>query len=304
MFVHGKAEKGDADKLKERLVPAIKTVVLRSPTGMDWDIATALGKQIEKAEVTTVVHGGCYELVCPAMFLSGKQRLFSGTSRLETHWVSLYIGENTFVLKDTTTKLSDIHAWWQNHTKLSGRDVSVYRESFFSVLPNSAPMDRKVFFPIQAKYQNGNVIHCSGAAKSQQFIDCMPVPDASALSKGIITSADLFTDPRLKEPQDTPAPAPTGFAKLDAIDAVPVGDNCKEIYKDFLKQPSPRAFYVNDSKGCGWQNAQSFTPNKSALSRCKQARPNGECRLYAVDDQVVFTPFDKPLPTAADVVLP
>lgn len=298
MMVHGTAENGDARKLKGKLTPDIKTVVLRSPRGMDWTTARDLGDTIAAANISTVLHGWCAELACPVMFLAGKNRMFSGVGRAEAHYLSLYIGNGGFVFSGTQDRVQSAMDWWLRHTKLTMRDVEVYRESVFSILPNSEKLDRKVFFPDAAHYPKGNILHCSGGAKSAALIDCMPVPDSSALGKGIVTTATLFTDPRLTEKEDTPAPAPTAFAALTDISAVPVGDNCKGIYADFLKQPSPRAFYVSEQRGCGWNNQQAFRPNKAAMDRCNESK-QGECRLYAVDDHVVFVPFSEALPAQA-----
>lgn len=297
MIIHGKAESADVAKLKEKLTPAIKTIVLRSPTGMDWATARELGDVIAAASVTTVVHGACEQLACPAMFLSGKNRMFSGASRPETHYVSLAIGEPDFVFAGTQDKLRETMSWWKARTKLKGADLEVRHASFFSVTHFSETLDKVVFFPLQAKLPNGNAMHCSGSAKSRALIDCAPIQDSDALVVGIVTTAESFTNPRLTEAADTVSPPPSGFARIDDREALPAGHSCKQFYAEYLRQPSPKAFVVNAQQGCSAANQQAFRPLQTAIARCQNSK-GSECRAYAVDDQVVFVPFDQALPNS------
>ncbi len=119
----------------------------------------------------------------------------------------------------------------------------------------------------------------------------MSVKDATALSKGIITTEELFTHPELREDSDVAPPAATNVAKIDDKPIARMGDSCVEDYKNFLRQDSPKAFVVSSKGGCNWNNAQAFRPYKSALDNCKK-RADLECRFYAIDDTVVFTPFE------------
>lgn len=299
MIVYGKAEPGDAEKFKEALSPGIKKLVLKNPTGMNFDLAREMAKTVEKAEITTVIHGGCTELVCPMLFLSGKQRQFSGARPLTAHSLTLGIGESSHVLSDSQTKISDIHSWWQRHTELTRDDLSIYRESAFAIIENRSKFDRKVFFPSGSGFSKGEVIHCSGTAKSQNLVDCHAVPGATALNKGIVTSNDLFIDERLYESADTVPPSPSGFAVLAGSLDVSSSDNCKTMYQDFLKQDKPRAFVVSNKQGCNWASL-GFRPNERAMQNClKEPLSGKECRFYAVDDAVVFTPFGTPLPATS-----
>jgi dienelactone hydrolase len=82
-------------------------------------------------------------------------------------------------------------------------------------------------------------------------------------------------------------PPPTNFAALDAADAVPfLKENGKNGYAAFLKRDTPRAFAIAPGGAWGWANGGD-DPLQRALDNCnKQAK--GACRLYAVDDSVVW----------------
>ena len=298
MLIHGKAEQGDVDKLKLALTPAIKTIVVRSPTGLEFDIAAELARVVEKADVTTVLHGECAQLVCPMLFLSGKQRMFSGVGPAEAHTLSLLMGETTHVIKGTSSNLGDIAGWWARHTTLGRAEIGKQSEGFIQVVPSHGKMDRKVFFPAQANFSKGKVLHCSGDESSRHLADCKPVLGASAIARGIVTTDEPFVDARLTEAPDIAAPAATDHAALDADLNARVSDKCVELYREFLKQDSPRAFVVSSRQGC-WSTTLGFRPRERALKACQKGQLSGkECRFYAVDDKVVFTPFEQDAPAA------
>lgn len=304
--VSGKAEVGDVEKLATKLTPAIKTVVLQWPDGWNWTLARDLAKEIEKRKLTTVAHGSCNSYTCAMMFLSGEQRMFSAAGRPEIHYVSLSFweantGSNHAITSDNST-MDDILTWWSGHTKLSGSDLRVYHASIFYTRGNTYYNDRKVFFPSEIKTPNRNVLHCAGEVQEKTgmyvwFPDCMPVKDATALSKGIVTTNERFAHASLEFKPDMATPAATGFAKLEDMPALKLSDACQTAYKDYLKHPNPRAFAVSENGNCYWASPQLTAPYSIALNSCNKAN-NNTCRLYAADDQVVFTPFDQALPEA------
>lgn len=88
-------------------------------------------------------------------------------------------------------------------------------------------------------------------------------------------------------PSPLPAPAPTDFSSLDDVEAIPyVKQAGRERYKDFLTKPFPRAFAIGDNGETGWANGGE-DPLQRALEFCHRAG-QGMCRLYAVDDFVVW----------------
>lgn len=90
-----------------------------------------------------------------------------------------------------------------------------------------------------------------------------------------------------KAPLD--APAPTGFALLDDLESLPyVGQRGRDLYSVFLSKEVPRAFAIART-GQSAYFAGQFDVMAKALQRCAELAKE-ECRLYAVNDNVVWTP--------------
>jgi dienelactone hydrolase len=87
----------------------------------------------------------------------------------------------------------------------------------------------------------------------------------------------------------TPVPPETTFAPLDDVTRLPfVRDTGREGYAKFLTQPLPRAFAIAPNGAWGWASGGE-DPLKRALDNCNR-RGQGNCRLYAVDNAVVWNP--------------
>jgi hypothetical protein len=104
----------------------------------------------------------------------------------------------------------------------------------------------------------------------------------------------------------TPAATPTAAAPvaqtspdLFNIDALPTkSGKAKEVYRDWLTKKSPRAFVLAGEEGSvamgAWglvpQNPEDpKDPTERVLQRCLKAGHNN-CKLYAVDNQIVWKP--------------
>jgi dienelactone hydrolase len=88
----------------------------------------------------------------------------------------------------------------------------------------------------------------------------------------------------IAEPQ---APAASGYASLDAVDAIPyVGPTGRDGYRRFLQQYPHRAFAVSTGGAWAWAEGGD-NPLALALDRCAHQNA-GACQLYAVDDRVVW----------------
>jgi dienelactone hydrolase len=82
------------------------------------------------------------------------------------------------------------------------------------------------------------------------------------------------------------APVPSGFAKIEEVDKVPVDQFKREnFYSRFLASKSPRAFVIGPTGSVGWATGDWAVGR--ALGSC-QARRGLRCKLYAVDDEVVW----------------
>lgn len=87
--------------------------------------------------------------------------------------------------------------------------------------------------------------------------------------------------------QPMAAPPPTDFAPLDKLESVPyVRETGKKGYTTFLTKDLPRAFAVAPSGAWGWASGGD-DPVRRALDNCNK-HGKGACKLYAVDDAVVW----------------
>jgi hypothetical protein len=74
---------------------------------------------------------------------------------------------------------------------------------------------------------------------------------------------------------------------VDAIDAVPYVDEAgRNGYRNFLHQYPSRAFAVSDTGAWSWAEGGD-DPMSVAIANC-QKQSSAPCRLYAVDNSVVW----------------
>jgi dienelactone hydrolase len=86
---------------------------------------------------------------------------------------------------------------------------------------------------------------------------------------------------------EEPAMPPTNFAALDDINAVPfVHERGRDAYRDYLTRSGPKAFAVSPSGAWSWAE-EGDDPVERVLAAC-QKNSREACRLYAVDDNVVW----------------
>lgn len=82
-------------------------------------------------------------------------------------------------------------------------------------------------------------------------------------------------------------PSASGYASIDAVDAVPYLDAAgREGYRHFLNQHPSRAFAVSAEGAWSWAEGGD-DPMALALENCRK-QGTGACRLYAVDNHVVW----------------
>lgn len=91
------------------------------------------------------------------------------------------------------------------------------------------------------------------------------------------------------------------YAALDNIDAIPyLKGSAREQYKVFLSKTGRRAFAVSPSGAWSWAE-DGDDPVYQALSDC-QKNSSQPCRLYAVDNHVVWANEAAPVTAAANPV--
>lgn len=90
------------------------------------------------------------------------------------------------------------------------------------------------------------------------------------------------------KPGVIPRPPASGFATLEQVDKIPTTDAVRQgLVQRFLNAKKPRALALGDKGAAGFSSGDWAMGR--ALGFCQQRR--GEpCKLYAVDDDVVWTP--------------
>lgn len=81
-------------------------------------------------------------------------------------------------------------------------------------------------------------------------------------------------------------PPASGFARIDDIAAVPLGEKGRARYQHYLGLPAPKAFAITE-KGGWFLRAEDTEAMQAVLQLC--AKAGTRCWLYAVDDRVVWT---------------
>jgi dienelactone hydrolase len=88
---------------------------------------------------------------------------------------------------------------------------------------------------------------------------------------------------------EPPMPQPTNFATIGDVAAVPfLSENGKRAYAEYLTKMTPRAFAVSPSGAWCWAE-EGEDPGARALATCS-AKSDKPCRLYSVDESVVWNP--------------
>lgn len=83
----------------------------------------------------------------------------------------------------------------------------------------------------------------------------------------------------------TEAPKQAGAAAIDDVDVVPyLNEKGRQGYRRFLAMKKPRAFVI--APNGSWSASSGKDPASGALQAC--GKTNEGCRVYAVDDEVVW----------------
>ena len=277
VILWGDLKDGDDRKLEEALTPDIKYLAFRNLQGGGYDTMRRMFRVVKAANLTTVIHGSC-GFTCSRVFLAGKERIFSGEGRPESH--SFRPGGAFFA--DGSASTED-YAFLKSNSDIPGSMIQDYAQQQKHTL---------LVFPSNAKFsQQVTVFGCDGKTYNSPG-NCSPLKGVSATGMKIITSDATFKSANLKEAEDLMAPPKTDFAKINDAPAIEtIHTNCKtKDYQDFLKQEKPRAFVVSKST-CYRSNSTFFRPYKLPMDDCIKAAGADNCRFYAVDDDIVFTPF-------------
>ncbi|HEY1288017.1 MAG TPA: prolyl oligopeptidase family serine peptidase [Burkholderiales bacterium] len=104
------------------------------------------------------------------------------------------------------------------------------------------------------------------------------------LSARLETPLVLTHEQRLRGHRYAVPPA-SGFARIDEVGAVPLGDKGRARYEHYLGLAAPKAFAITEKGGWYFSSANADAM-RDAMERCEKA--GVKCWLYAVDERVVW----------------
>jgi hypothetical protein len=151
--------------------------------------------------------------------------------------------------------------------------------------------------------------HTSGAAYEYPEVINVIMGRVTAMNppKPVATAHSDPSRPR-NIPQPTSAqlmePAGSGFARIDDVDAVPhLGPQGKQAYREWITRPAPKAFAMAPggayftAHGLVPQDATLPTdPTQRAMAGCAKHSKGAACKLYAVNNTVVYVREAAPAP--------
>jgi hypothetical protein len=274
-----------ADALAQ--VSGIDTVILRNSPGGDAPAGYRVGELIRVKGLRTAVSGYCYSS-CSRMFLGGKTRYFTDDYPPEYTDVGFHghYDSKGRLLPELVHRLG-LKNWIIQYS--DGKADPALVERWINI-PRNTGMAH-FYHPGLLKRHGVSAFMCQGSESTAQVFDCEPIRN-TALDLGVITSLDIVksNDQAGIRAGIPDKPRASGYARITDTKNVPlVSAAGRQEYQRFLKVKPPRAFAISPGgKFWAW-NAGTFDATSAALTRCHQ-RSQQTCRLYAVDEEVVWSP--------------
>jgi hypothetical protein len=290
LILGGAVVDGDLAKIKDALDGAktVDAIVLRNSPGGHVETGYRTGELFRERGLTTAVSGYCHSS-CSRMFLGGRTRVFTDDYPPEYTHVGFHGHyDSSGHLMSKLVDAMGLADWTIKHSDGKADRALVQR---WVNIPLSTGLIH-FFHPDLVKRDGASTFMCQGSEpRAQSVFGCERVP-GTALDLGVITSLAILksndqTEVRSVLPKWPPR---SGFAAVDDIAAVPLrSERGRQEYQRFLAADRPRAMALSpDGTSWAW-NAGRFDASVQALERCRQ-RSNQTCVLYAIDDDVVWTP--------------
>ena len=93
----------------------------------------------------------------------------------------------------------------------------------------------------------------------------------------------------------TPPPPATGFAKISDEKAIPRSkETGQQGFLAYVAAESPKAFAISTTSTAWAYTSARSNAMQAALDRCNATAKDSSCKLYAVDDAVVWDPAAAP----------
>jgi len=288
LILSGEIVRRDLDRIRQAFAEApVRTVVLRNSMGGNSWTGYRLGEFFRERGVRTLVSGHCVS-ACSRLFLGGVERRFTADYPASLTYVGFHGHYEFDRLDPGAIERYDPAGWVQRFTE--GRvDPALMRR--WLALPRRAGDVR--FYPEAAKELLGaRSFLCQGSEpRRPQQCERLTAASHTALANGVVTHEALLFSPdadRLPFVRRARAHPASGYASLMAIERLPAQPlaRARSDYRAFLDAPLPRAFAMAvDGRRWAWAGNDQHA-NERALERCGGTV---RCRLYAVDERVVWT---------------
>ncbi len=280
----------DRDEVVSMLAvnPQIRIVILRNSPGGDAPTGYHLGELFRRKSLQTAVSGDCYSS-CSRLYLGGRERYFTDDYPPEYTQIGFHghyddngdlnvLSVAELHLKDWIIRYSD------------GKADPALVERWINI-PRATGLIH-FYDPALVKVGGYSTFMCQGTELGHPPIfDCEAIPK-TALDLGVATSTTLVHSSDQQQIRRTilPTPPPSGYAAISDDTKLPgIGETGRAQYRRFLAAPAPRAFAIAPFGGA-WAWNSRLVPDAAwkALTQCAK-RARQQCRLYAVDDSVVWT---------------
>jgi hypothetical protein len=267
--------------------PEIGWVILRNSPGGHIRTGFRLGELFRDKNIKTAVSGYCYSS-CSRMFLGGRSRYFTDDFPAEYTNVGFHghYDDQGRLRADLVDEYA-LKSWIIKYSDGKADEALVER---WVHIPFARGLIH--FFPPEVLEKRGySAFMCRGDEKTPNGVfGCEPV-SRSAFDLGVVTSLEAVhsSDAEAARAALPAKPPKSGFAEIADESKVPLGSDGMQQYRRFLASASPRAFAIAPGGNAWAWVAGPFDAMTGALSRCAR-RATTTCRLYAVDDDVVWTP--------------
>lgn len=288
LILSGEVVYQDLERAKRTLDASknITHVVLRNSMGGNSWTGYRMGELFRERGLTTVVSGHCVSS-CSRLFLGGKARMFSDDFPASLTYVGFHGHYDFGKLNVEAVKKNDQVAWTKKFTdnkidpKLLDRWINIERRA-----------GDVRFYPsgVGTRWKAQTFL-CQGSESRRPNL-CEKI-STDAMKEGIVTTRETYSStdaaslPYKQREKQHPT---TRYAALEEIAKLPAKSvNARRDYEQFLNAALPRAFAISrDARTVAW-NANSARAADVALETCNKKSAN-PCRLYAVDERIVFVP--------------
>jgi dienelactone hydrolase len=227
-------------------------------------------------------HGGLTTMALGASAYPGVVGLvnFAGGLRQETcaGWESVLA--RAFGSYGKRTKIPSLWFYGDNDSYWSKETWKAMHSNYLEAVSANGTTARMVAFGNFVTDAHSMFSHPQGLAiwepELSKFLDQLALPNT-------------MTHPQFSRANTRAPPPASGFAALTQIDAVPfLKDTGRKGYERFIAGAAPRAFALSPSGAWGFSVANDESLER-ALATCNKNAAKQDCRLYAVDDEVVWT---------------